>query len=83
MDYVLSHHAEKELNKPGRSQIQQEWIKRALSNPDYSDSDSRTNTLRVWKRIPEYGNRALRVVYNPDKQPLMVVTVFFDRSFKQ
>jgi hypothetical protein len=83
LDYVLSDHARQELNKPGRQQIQQEWIDRALTDPDHSDKDLRTNTLRVWKRIPEYGNRALRVVYNPDKQPPMVVTVFFDRSFKQ
>jgi hypothetical protein len=83
LDYVLSKHAEDELNKPSRAQIQREWIERALSNPDYSDSDLRTNTLRVWKRIPEYGNRALRVVYSPDKQPPVVVTAFFDRSFKQ
>jgi Domain of unknown function (DUF4258) len=83
LDYVLSQHAERELSKPGRSQIQREWIERALSNPDYSDSDSRANTLRVWKRIPEYGNRALRVVYNAEKHPLVIVTVFFDRSFKR
>lgn len=79
----MSQHAAAELNKPGRSQIQQEWIKLALTEPDYSDKDERTNTIRVWKRIPEYGNRALRVVYNPDKCPPVVVTVFFDRSFKQ
>jgi hypothetical protein len=83
LDYVLSHHAEKELKKPGRLQIEREWIDRTLSDPDYSESDLRKNTVRMWKRIPEYGNRALRVVYNPDKQPPVVVTVFFDRSFKR
>ena len=82
MDFVLSKHAADELNKAGRSQIQQEWIKRALTTPDYSDRDNRTNTIRVWKRIPEFGNRALRVVYNPNTQPITVVTVFFDRRYK-
>jgi hypothetical protein len=38
---------------------------------------------RVWKRIPEYENRALRVVYNPETEPISVITVFFDRNFKQ
>jgi hypothetical protein len=83
LDYILSQHAEKALNHPGRQQIQKEWIGRALEDPDYSDRDQRTNTIRVWKRIPEYGDRALRVVYNPDKRLSVVVTVFFDRSFKQ
>ncbi|GBF80848.1 DUF4258 domain-containing protein [Aphanothece sacrum] len=83
MDFVLSKHATDELNKTGRSQILQEWINRALTTPDYSDRDNRTNTIRVWKRIPEFGNRALRVVYNPNTEPITVVTVFFDRRYKE
>ena len=83
MDFVLSKHAADELNKAGRSQIKQEWIHRTLTAPDYSDQDNRTNTIRVWKRIPEFGNRALRVVYNPNTQPITVVTVFFDRGYKR
>ena len=82
MDFLLSKHAADELNKAGRSQIQQEWIYRALNDPDFSDRDNRTNTIRVWKRIPEFGNRALRVVYNPNTEPIPVVTVFFDRRYK-
>jgi len=82
LDFVLSKHAADELNKAGRSQIQREWIARTLMTPDFSDIDSRTNTIRVWKRIPEFGNRALRVVYNPNTQPIIVVTVFFDRRYK-
>ncbi len=82
MDFVLSKHAADELDKAGRSQIQQEWIHRTLTTPDCSDTDNRTNTIRVWKRIPEFGNRALRVVYNPNTEPITVVTVFFDRRYK-
>ena len=83
LDFVLSKHAVDELSKAGRSQIQQEWIIRTLKNPDYTDRDNRTDTLRVWKRIPEYGNRALRVVYNPNTDPITVVTIFFDRGYKR
>lgn len=83
MDFVLSQHADDELNKAGRSQIQQEWIHRTLTTPDHTDRDNRTNTVRVWKRIPEFGNRALRVVYNPDPDPIIIVTVFFDRGYKR
>jgi hypothetical protein len=82
LDFTLSQHAGDELQKAGRSQIKLEWIQRALNNPDYSDRDDRTKTIRVWKRIPEYENRALRVVYNPDTEPIIVVTVFFDRRYK-
>ena len=83
MDYILSQHAFEQLQKSGRSQIREEGIKLALTTPDYSELDSRTNTIRVWKRIPDYGDRALGVVYNPHKQPVVIVTVFFDRGFKQ
>ena len=82
MDFVLSKHAIDELNKAGRSQIQREWITRTLMTPDFSDIDSRTNTIRVWKRIPEFGNRALRVVYNPNTEPITVVTVFLIGGIK-
>jgi hypothetical protein len=82
LDFTLSQHASDELQKAGRTQITLEWIQRTLENPDYSDRDDRTKTIRVWKRIPEYGNRALRVVYNPDTEPITVVTVFFDRRYK-
>ncbi|MGB5593396.1 MAG: DUF4258 domain-containing protein [Crocosphaera sp.] len=83
MDFILSKHAADELNKAGRSQIKQEWIHRTLTTPDYSDKDNRTKTIRVWKRISEFGNRALRVVYNPNTEPITVVTVFFDRGYKR
>jgi len=37
LDFVLSQHAANELKKLGRSQIQQEWIYRALNAPDFLD----------------------------------------------
>jgi hypothetical protein len=80
--FMLSKHANEVLEQADRVQIKREWIERALMEPDYTDRDERTNTVRVWKRIAEYGDRALRVVYNPDKTPPVIVTVFFDRSFK-
>lgn len=30
-------------------------------------------------RIPEFGNRVLRVIVNPSVTPARIVTVFFDR----
>ncbi|WP_315862321.1 DUF4258 domain-containing protein [Picosynechococcus sp. PCC 8807] len=80
--YILSRHARDVLQKSDRNCINPEWIRRTLTAPDYIDRDERTNACRAWKRIPEYGNRALRVVYNSEKQPPVIITVFFDRSFK-
>ena len=83
MLFRLTKHASEALEKPGRQQIQLKWIEQALENPNYQDTDSRSKATRVWKRIPEYENRALRVVYDPQPQPISVITVFFDRNFKQ
>lgn len=47
MDFTLSQHADDELQKAGRSQIKLEWIQRDLNNPDYSDRDDRTKTIRL------------------------------------
>lgn len=80
--YVLSIHAQEVLQRGDRRIIEPEWIQRVLEDPDYSERDENRGTVKAWKRIPEYGDRALRVVYNPDKQPPVIVTVFFDRSFK-
>jgi len=35
--------------------------------------------VRLLARIPEFGNRVLRVIVNGKKTPPHVVTVFFDR----
>ena len=34
------------------------------------------------RRIPEYDDRILRVVYNETSEPWRVVTVFFDRTMR-
>ena len=83
MDFILTSHAEKVLASNERQNIQRDWIERVLTEPDYTDRDSRNGRIRVWKRIPENGNRALRVVCEPDSRPIEVVTVFFDRGYKR
>ena len=37
---------------------------------------------RFHRRIPEHGNRVLRVAVNTKVAPWRVVTVFFDRSMR-
>ncbi|BAW98034.1 hypothetical protein NIES970_30040 (plasmid) [[Synechococcus] sp. NIES-970] len=57
--YVVSIHTQKVLQRSDRQKIKPEWIQRTIDNPSYSDRDERTNAVRAWKRIPEYGDRAL------------------------
>jgi hypothetical protein len=66
-------------SRPDRSQIKDEWIIRVIERPEheYVQTDQR---VRRWSRIPEAGNRYLRVVLLPDRET--VHNAFFDRGFK-
>ncbi len=59
--------------------IEMEWIERTFQNPEWEhiQSDGRFQRRR---RIPEAGNRILRVIVLPDGET--VHNAFFDRSFK-
>jgi hypothetical protein len=63
--------------------IQFAWIETTLSNPQrllpLADIHGNTHYL---KQIPDFGNRWLRVIVNPNVTPKRVVTVFFDRRVK-
>jgi len=60
--------------------IQDEWSERAFRNPlrEAVQSDGRT---RRWARIPEMGNRVLRIILLEDGET--VHHAFFDRTFKE
>ena len=66
-------------SRPDRAQIKDEWILRAVEHPEheYVQEDGR---VRRWARIPEAGDRYLRVVLLPDRET--VHNAFFDRGFK-
>lgn len=59
--------------------IVDEWIQRAIDSPlaHYVQADGR---IRRWGRVPEAGNRMLRVVLLADGET--VHNAFFDRRFK-
>lgn len=63
--------------------IQLSWIEETLTAPQrllpLADVYGNTHFL---KQIPDFGNRWLRVVVNPNVTPQRVVTVFFDRRVK-
>ena len=64
--------------RPDRAVIQHEWIERAVREPlrEYTQADGR---IRRWVRVPEAGDRVLRVILLPDGET--VHNAFFDRGF--
>lgn len=62
--------------------IKREWVNDALQNPERTE-DHDDGTRHFIKRIPEYGNRWLRVVVNVIVLPEKRVTAFFDRRLRR
>jgi hypothetical protein len=65
---------------PDRGAIQDEWIREVMRNPSrrITQDDGR---IRLWGKVPEAGNRYLRVVLLEDGET--VHNAFFDRKFKE
>jgi hypothetical protein len=65
-------------SRPDREVIQDAWIEQAIAAPlrEQIQTDGR---FRRWARIPEFENRALRVILLPDAKT--VHNAFFDRDF--
>jgi len=62
--------------------IQPEWADAAVLDPDRVEQQP-DGTQHFVKQIAEHGDRWLRVVVNPDKQPPARVTAFFDRRLRR
>jgi hypothetical protein len=76
--FTLTAHAAREL---ARREIPVEWVARALAHPEKTESDRADPELRhALARIPEFGGRVLRVVYNDSAVPRRIVTAYFDRG---
>jgi hypothetical protein len=65
---------------PDRDAIQDEWIREVIRNPSrrITQDDGR---MRLWGKIPEAGNKYLRVVLLEDGET--VHNAFFDRKYKE
>lgn len=63
--------------------IQVSWLEETLSAPDrclpLADSHGNTHYL---KQMPDFGDRWLRVIVNPNVAPKRIITLFFDRGIK-
>ena len=78
--YRLTVHAEERRIE---RRIVLEWISRTLQNPQKLEPDPlKPNLTRVYREIPEFNNNVLRVVYDSNESPWLVITVLFDRKYK-
>ena len=76
MEYLLSDHARKRIQK---RKIWMEWLETTLTDPLRTESDEFDPSLvHALKPIPEKGFRMLRVIYNETRNPVLVVTAYFD-----
>lgn len=76
-DYVLTQHARDALAK---RQIEIDWMEQALTAPEVIEPDPVDPDLEHrLARVPQFGDRVLRVIINSKRKPPLVVTVFFDR----
>lgn len=64
--------------RPDRAIIRDEWIERAIQHP-IRQAFQNDGRIRRWTRVPEMGNRYLRVVLLADGET--VHNAFFDRGF--
>ena len=78
--YTLTKHAERAM---AERQIPVEWMEQTLTEPESRLPDPHDPSVeRRFRRIPEFGNRVLRVAVNTAVEPNRVVSVLFDRKMK-
>lgn len=63
-----------------RPYIKKEWCERVVSFRKYVEKQP-DGRFRFWGRVPEYGNRYLRVVTLSDQNTIL--NAFFDRNYKE
>lgn len=78
--YRLTQHARSAI---ADRKIDLSWIERVLENPIKIEVDRTDRELRhALGRIPEHGDRILRVIYNDTTTPRLIVTAYFDRTMR-
>lgn len=80
MIYELTQHARDSLQE---RKIPVEWMERVMARPALTEPGINDVTVESrFAKIPEHGNRVLRVVINKTVVPERVVSVYFDRTMK-
>ena len=65
-------------------EVNQIWIEKTVSEPQWSRPDPRRpNVERRFRAIPEFGSRILRVVCLETAEEIWILTVFFDRDARK
>lgn len=62
--------------------IEREWAERTTREPERTE-DQDDGTRHFMRRIPEFGNRWLRVIVNVQAKEQPRVTAFFDRRLRR
>ena len=63
--------------------IRSEWVERVVAEPTMRVPDPNDSEVeRFFRRIPERGDRVLRVAVNTRVAPWRVLSVFFDRGMR-
>ena len=80
MTYDLTEHARDAMEK---RKIELAWVERVFDTPEATEADPVDPDLEHrLARIPEWGNRVLRVIVNRKTTAPRIVTAFFDRRRK-
>ncbi len=62
--------------------ISSKWIDDAIASPD-DVKDHEDGTRHYVKQISQNGNRWLRIIVNPGKEPPVKITAFFYRRLRR
>jgi len=80
MNAILTQHAQEVME---RRSIPIAWVERAVESPLLVQPDPTDPSLEQrFVRIPEHGDRVLKVVMNVLASPNRVVSAYFDRRMK-
>lgn len=81
MPLILTNHARGRMMRDGITEAQVEAV---VLEAEYSMPDPVDPKLTLaWRRVPELGGRAVRVVYYTAGADFVIVTVFFDRGARR
>jgi hypothetical protein len=77
----LTQHARDAVDE---RELQLEWIERTVRAPEWIIPDPyRPGVERMFRAIPEHGNRTLRVACYETGTEIRILTVFFDRNARR
>ena len=80
MELSVTIHAREAM---AERRIRLSWVERVLSGPELrTDDPNDPEVERFFGRVPERGDRVLRVAANTRVEPWRVVSVFFDRDMR-